>query len=513
MTSINPLTLLTGIHTDSSNLFSTLNPLNQLLGINNDFLGEGFEEGDGVFDLELNTVVDYSYSAGSITVTNRLDRKGITITINRDFGEGYLGYFALVRGRYEYKQNYADFNAHVVYEEYSFEDGEIEILDSNVAKGVHYYYTLLPVFGPNQEQAFILFNPKTSSGTGYVFKNYNHQNIMYNLLPDQTRLKAEASPEGENNLTKRFMGYSGYLFDSLKTDLEVYVCNANDIWNIQLDQLDNLASKLNWVTNKELTGIGRRRELEELISVYKKKGTLEGMEALISLVSGLDVCYEYGRDRLITSNSVGGSVDWDEPSHSGVPSICIENEEIGTSDGTASQAFDLPANSKDYIITINEETWVQVDDLSEYDSDSLVFSVVSEQVVFGDGVNGAIPENTEVIYLTYTKIGDTGYYSVEYNDGWKNSLGVRAVINATDFDGAINQNVLFKINKIFQAFKPLYLNIDLTIMVPDSFGSTDLGNDVIGALVSEFSDTVTSISLMKFDTSNHTFDAVDLVIG
>lgn len=112
--------------------------------------------------------------------------------------------------------------------------------------------------------------------------------------------------------------------------------------------------------------------------------------------------------------------------------MSIVQEEVGTSDGLASQVFSvayppiMQGDSKNAIqVFVGVVEWFEVSTFAGASNTDEVFVVdySNGTVTFGDGVNGAIPAFGDTIFVTYTP--NTATFGVEAEDGaW---LGVQSI--------------------------------------------------------------------------------------
>lgn len=104
----------------------------------------------------------------------------------------------------------------------------------------------------------------------------------------------------------------------------------------------------------------------------------------------------------------------------------IVDELVGTSDGTADQVFSVafpPVIQGDLdnavYVKVGVTSWTEVQSFAGAANTDEVFVVdyTNGTITFGNGVNGAIPANGELIYVTYSP--NTATYGVEArDDGW-----------------------------------------------------------------------------------------------
>lgn len=87
----------------------------------------------------------------------------------------------------------------------------------------------------------------------------------------------------------------------------------------------------------------------------------------------------------------------------------ITNENVGTSDGTANQKFQLldsPVINDSVSVVVNGVTYTFAQYLVDYNDFDAVFTTETDAdgityIVFGDNVSGRIPPNNSVVYVTY----------------------------------------------------------------------------------------------------------------
>lgn len=117
-----------------------------------------------------------------------------------------------------------------------------------------------------------------------------------------------------------------------------------------------------------------------------------------------------------------------------VLNLWIEDENVGTSTGLADQTFtvDFPPvvdndDPSEFVLKVDTVTWTRVGNLAGQASNATVYTLNSTTglITFGNGVNGAIPDASAVIYVTY--MPDTIVYGKEvFENTWLEvkSLGV-----------------------------------------------------------------------------------------
>lgn len=130
----------------------------------------------------------------------------------------------------------------------------------------------------------------------------------------------------------------------------------------------------------------------------------------------------------ILYNDIDGTFDSTDAKNIAVELLEMEiiDEFIGTSDGTAGQTFTIAfapiieGDLKNPVrLRVGSVEWTEVTSLVGQSSTALVFTLdyVAGLITFGNNVNGAIPPNTQQIYVTYSP--DTTRFGKEARDnGW-----------------------------------------------------------------------------------------------
>lgn len=418
------------------------------------------------------SVPTYDQNIGTIALQAILGTKSIKLTVTPDFPEDYMGYFAVLRGRFEYKTDPTNATAKIVYESNDFNpEDDIEIVDSDIIPGCYYYYSIIALIGSEAESLHYEYNPSTGFVSGYAYDNHSHSEFLFSILPEEWRVADDSTViDGDDRgLTERYLGIAGAVFDSIKTDYDS-ILKQNDIWECRLEYLEALGSKIGWKPNNELPGELRRTELENVTNNYKRKGRNYSIEYLSELVTGWDISFEPGWRRLHRAN------DFYHRTPSFDDSYMIQNlhypelteGEYGlTSTGLADQTFELPFVRIRFIIvevynstTEEWEEWLEVEDVS-LEGASDVYHITEDAdlistVVFGDGINGNIPDAGSTIRVTFVHGGDSTVRTPAGPPSWYGLTGYRVLLQNLDEDAPLTETLLGKIDKIVEEFKPSY---------------------------------------------------------
>lgn len=115
----------------------------------------------------------------------------------------------------------------------------------------------------------------------------------------------------------------------------------------------------------------------------------------------------------------------------------IEDENMGTSDGTANQTFTSDvfpivdnSEASEIVVKVGTTTWTRVGSLVGQVGTAQVYTInpTTGVVAFGNGVEGAIPTNGLVIYLTY--MPETLPYGKDvYEDTWLEVKSLGTTLN------------------------------------------------------------------------------------
>lgn len=412
------------------------------------------------------SIPNYTQTIGTLVAKALLEGKKIKLTINADFPSDYRRYFAVLRGRYEYKTNTSDIGLKIIYENNDFivPEDPIEIIDEDVIPGYYYYYSLIALIGSTTESEHFEYNPNTGFACAYAYDDFGYSDYFYNLLPE----KYKASDD--NTLTERYVGLFGKTLDSIKTDIDVNLLQSQDIWNVRLDWLEYLGGIIGWNPNKELRGEKQREELSNITATYKKKGRNESIKFLIQLITNWTVTFEHGAKRILYSNNR----DCVSPSYNntemiqnrGFPEQAVDNFVVGSSTGAANQAFSLPYNRVSQIIVeVNNgtewEEWIEVDSFTGVGATEQVYVVTEtafiSTITFGNGTNGAIPATgSNNIRASFLYGGDLIKYSPAGPPSWKGLTGYRTLLKNNDIQEPLTVNLVDKVFNVIEEFKPSY---------------------------------------------------------
>lgn len=453
------------------------------------------------------TVRNYDETFGTLSCTPIIGGEGIKVTFVPNMPSNYRRYFAILRGRTEYKDNFNS-TYKLIYEYNSFDPPTetIEVTDTDLETGVFYYYTALTLVGDINTPAHYEYNPNTCQAVSYAYKDFESIISLYQQLPERWR------ELDEDSLTYRFLQSFANVLDSLRTDVEAQMFVAKSIWESNEKNLDALAALIGWEVNREFNVDKQRKEVENAYAVYKSKGRHSAIQFLIQTITGWDSFIEDGYYRLIEEGDDDGrSVDWDDTlllyrrSHPWVPFT----EETIEFSGIVGETIPLSHRYVDRVeVYVNtgspEDTdyWTQVEDFADYDSDDQVFKVNVDvdgfaEVEFGDGTNGSSPSLGYDITINYVYGGDLGKYAAEYPMSWLNTMGHRFVL--TEADSTLDSNVLHKIFKAIEYFKASYAVYNVLLLMNDVTEVVPVPEDSEDS----FEDTFTYWTFLRSNTLNH----------
>lgn len=446
---------------------------------------------------------NYDENIGVITLDQKIDCSGIEVTVSPDFPDDYQGFFALLRGRYEYKRDVVDPTAVVLATQNTPIPSELVYLDEDVESGVHYYYSVIALIGNSLEPLHFEYNPVTGFDTAYSYECYDHCTFLYERLPFEWVL------QDEDEFVKNYICIFGALADSIKTDIEAYLLTSKSISNIEESQLQYLGDYIGWQVNEELREITQRTELRNAVTVYRQKGRNNAIEFLLQLITGWEIEFEPGHRRLFTKNlhKKFNPADSYATSHQGQPERRVDDEELGTSSGAASQTFDLIRTrvqdeqvEVENLTTLQFDTWLRVNDFTGSGTDDEHYTVTEDPVTFvstitfGDGVNGAIPESGADIRSSYWYNGDVLKYKPRTIPDWKNAVGTRLLISETGGSLPFTATILSKVDKVLENFKASYAFYKYLIQGEHA----ELG---VGFGLDDYTDVITEIGFITFNES------------
>ena len=444
----------------------------------------------------------YDTNFGLLSLYSLPDASGIQITVDPDFGANYRGFFAPVRGRYEYKKGTTGV-IEVIATQNSAVPTQLVITDTTAIEGVHYYYSVLALTGTIDIPIHLGYNPVTGFASAYRYENTDHEGFLFGRLPVEWR-------STDDDFTERFVSIFGKLFDSIKTDIDANIFLSKDIDNIEEKRLSDLSSLIDWEINRELTELKQREELKAAVVAYKKKGRDNSIEFLVQLVTGWETEFEAGFRRVLTEPAKGfDPSDAYALANKGLPERTVLATTVGTSTGLASQAFVLidrytraVSVEVEDIVDGSYSDWLEVTTADMATASATdEYYVITEDVskvatiTFGDGVNGAIPISTATIRASYKYGGDVLNYSPEPGK-WKNSAGTRVLLTRTPTSEVFDSVLIAKVRKIINRKQASYALYELMIVgTHDEFVPTMSDTHV--------SDVNTTIAFIKMSTQDH----------
>lgn len=445
------------------------------------------------FDVQFGRLVCESLDAGG----------GIKVTFTPNFPSNYRRYFAILRGRTEYKDGFAG-TYKLIYEtnEFVAPTDPIVVEDLDVEEGVFYYYTAITLVGDSESPARYEYNPNTCKALAYSFSNFGHINSLYDNLPDRWK------ELDTDNLTYNFLSVFAEVLDSIKTDIDAQVRFSKSIWEINEKNLEALASIIGWEVNREFNVDKQRKEVENAYAVYKAKGRHHAIQFLIQTITGWDSTIEDGYYRLAREgNERTTTVDWSDTTKIykiGHP--WLQHTQEYTATGVSSQDVVLEKPYVDRVVVSVTNNVDETDNYTEVESADLpndgssLFAVNS----LGDGLyevefdddSMPIPNTAEISYVYG---GDPNTYTYEYPMLWKNDMGHRFILTQNDENEPLNNIVITKIFKAINYFKASYAVYNLLVSPFVTTEEIPLPEDS----ESDFVDVITHVTFLRSNTLNH----------
>ena len=484
----------TGLNPDDVHAFTVLSKM-----------GASGEPSDDINDYAtLSSKAYYESNLGVISLKQLPDASGVEVTVTADFDLTiYRGFFALVRGSYEYKRSTVSPYVEILAHQSTSMPTDLVFTDTTATAGEIYYYSVLAFVGTPSLPGHIGYNPSTGFASAYRYKNYGHAGFMFKRLPVEWQ-------QLEDDFSERFMSIFGQLFDSIRTDVEANIFLSKDVDNIEEKQLSHLASLIGWEVNRELDELKQREEIKSVVAAYKKKGRNNAIEFLVQLVTGWETEFESGFRRLLVEPAQGfDPSDAYAIANKGLPERTTLDEALGASSGAANQTFAL-SNAHTRAISVEVEDlvlggfdkWLQVTPaaLASAAATDEYYAVTEDAtfiatVVFGDGVNGAIPTTSANIQASYKHGGDVLLYTPEPGK-WKNSAGLRVLLTRTPSASTFDQVLIDKVQKIINRMKASYALYELMIV-----GTHD--ESLPTSSDTHVSDVNKVVALLKRSTQDH----------
>ena len=293
-------------------------------------------------NLSLVSIANYDDTLGELTCTPNIYSDGIRVQLTATIPDDYRRHLVILRGKLEYKRRLDQVPLKVVYEDSSVIPENVDFVDTDIELGVHYYYSVLMMVGSSTEDAHYEYNPNTGFSSAYSFTNYGHARHLFNRLPDDWH------DTDSTGFTERYLQIFGRLLDSLKTDIDTNILTVNDPYAVHESELPMLGAKLGLHVNRELRETKQREEIDSYAEVTQIKGRDQAIRFLVQLVSGWEVNFENGWRRVFYTNNLNSiTPSYNDPytiNHVDLPERLVEDEVVGSSNGTATQEFAL-ANS------------------------------------------------------------------------------------------------------------------------------------------------------------------------
>lgn len=475
--------------------------------------------GDNPSEQEYLSIPNYVDHVGDLTAEPSIrNYQEIKLTVTPNFPSNFLGYFAILRGRYGYKTNFTDQNTKIVYENFGFPTEDIVVYDDEIEPLHTYYYSIVAICGDISLEQHIEYNPSFGFDWSYSYKNYSHGSKMYNLLPEEYIKLDKLEFSNETTDTEKLLNTFGFIFDMVLSELNSTTLREVNILHTNYEQLPEKAALIGWLPNRELSGELQRKELLQIVESYKQKGILQGIEDLVSLFSDYGFCYEYGRDRLLRSNTTGISIDYDNSTllaNLGVPWYCSGEQDLGETDGTDNQEFSIDVGFiKELCVFVDGVSYYVVDNLLQYNETDEVVEYLEDAatgevtLTFGDDFHGKKPDAGLDVTVKYKIRGDIGFRSVGQEPSWYNEVGVNVIVDLTTATTSLEQRFIDKVKYVFNEFVPSYTILNFTYRFPSDNSETE-----IPPFEDSFEDEVISISYFISDEEDHITDNEDHLVG
>ena len=460
-------------------------------------------------DWDLVSVPNYMDTVGEISLYQLPDGSGIRVSVTPTFPDDYAGLWFVLRGRYEYKRNTTDSSIVTLYA--SIDTDSVEFVDTDIEpseENTFYYYSVIALCGDiaGSNPYHFEFNPLTGFASGYRYKtDYGFQTFMLDRLPEVWFKENTTTLEG-------FISIFSTLLETLRSDIETYMFSANSIYGVEESHLQSLASIIGWNVNRETNELKQRAEVGVATSLYKRKGRDRFIEFIVQSTTGWDLSFEHGYRRL-AAPGIGFPIfdpnDTRRLALIGAPERRVLAEEVGTSDGTADQTFDLVNYyTRDVHVEVDGLGWLEVSDLSTSGATDQHYSVSQSSglttITFGDGVNGAIPGNTLEITADYFYGGDE-YTYLPTSNTWKSPTGTRMILNETSSSRPITSGLVRRIRDVVNRYKASYAIYDFVVGYDPIAEYTRSAHD-------SFDDEILSVEFILMDTEDHQMDTEGYVM-
>lgn len=457
----------------------------------------------GSFSDALNAVAYTDEDLHALYCAGNPDGSGIEILIQPTTPSDYLSYYVVLRGKYEYKRGFSQEPYQIIYVNDADTGDVVRIYDNTVEPLSHYYYSILVQCLDDEGNAYYRYNELTSFSSAYRYKDFSSTEQLSKRLPNHWF---------QNELTERLVQVFGKTIDAVRSDLQAYL--PTNTVNVQEKFLPYLAHLIGWEVNRELNEVDQRREVQRAINVIKSKGTNQNWADMVDVITGWNVDFESGYDRVARCGEAQTPEHSDNyaRSHVGLP-WRNKTESFGTSDGTADQTFTISTQyPKDVTVYVAGTAWLEVEDLSTSGASDQHFSLTafgaSRDVVFGDGTNGAIPANTSAITASFKYAGDSRFYTPQYPEGWINDCGVRVIVEETEDSEPMNATLINKVNKIVHDFKPVHTIVSTLFIPTVTTDETPFVDDDYDAYTE-----VATLSYITDSTSGETSDLRGMVVA
>jgi hypothetical protein len=207
------------------------------------------------------------------------------------------GRVRILRKADEWPQSWDDPEATLISDEVTTTPTVNEIIESSLAPGKIFYYTLFM----QRTDSYWVEDPLNNRRSAYAYGRWGSADYMFGSLPNGWQIDDNLA-DGE---LYAFMSIFGALTDNQKTDAEnlLTLFSAD---TIHADLLWMIDAKLNWPTWLSIGAIQRRKETLRAVDNYKLFGTASGYESLLQEASLWDATVYEGWRYVMFSNGKYG---------------------------------------------------------------------------------------------------------------------------------------------------------------------------------------------------------------
>lgn len=210
------------------------------------------------------------------------------------------GRIRILRKADEWPQSWEDPDAEIISDEVTTTPTDNEIIQSDLAPGKIFYYTLYMQRTDN----YWVEDPVNNRQSAYSYDRWGNTDYMYGSMPKGWQIDDNII---EDRSLYNFIEIFGALADNIKTDTEnlLTLFSAEEI---HADLLWMIDAKLYWPTWDAIGAIQRRKETLNAVDNYKIFGTEPGYESILQEASLWDVeVYEGWRYVMFTNWRFGST--------------------------------------------------------------------------------------------------------------------------------------------------------------------------------------------------------------